>query len=133
MDGFTDLLGKTVLASVVIEEARRLADTTVVFFYCKFGDELRNIFISVARGIVSQILKSQILRYRSNKPNAYESLLLYIDEKVSGSGETILTSSKLAKELLETAFKSCQKMYIVLDGLDECNREERKEISAWFR
>lgn len=54
-------------------------------------------------------------------------------KKHRGGGELVLTSSKLAKELLETAFKSCKKTYIILDGLDECNREQRKEISTWFR
>jgi len=61
-----------------------------------------------------------------------DSFLLYVDEKASCSGETVLTSSKLAKELLETVFKSCKKTYVILDGLDECNRDERKEISTWF-
>jgi hypothetical protein len=40
---------------------------------------------------------------------------------------------KLAKELLETVFESCKKTYIILDGLDECTRQERKDISTWFR
>jgi hypothetical protein len=63
---------------------------------------------------------------------ADESLLLYIDEKASGSGETILKAPKLAQELLETGFKSCKRTYIILDGIDECHRDERKEISTWF-
>jgi hypothetical protein len=94
-----------------------------VFFYFKYGDVSRNSFLAVARGILSQLL-------RSNRSN--DSLLLYVDEKASASGEAILSNPKLAKELLETSFKSCKKTYIILDGLDECNRDERKEISTWF-
>ncbi|KAH8789515.1 hypothetical protein F5882DRAFT_354269 [Hyaloscypha sp. PMI_1271] len=115
--------GKSVLASLVIEEARALPNTTVTFFYCKYGDESRNSFLAVARGILSQVLSSE----KSN------DILLYVDEKASTSGETVLSSSKLAKELLETIFQSCKKTYIILDGLDECNRDERKEIATWFR
>jgi hypothetical protein len=96
----------------------------VTFFYFKYGDESRNSFLAVARGILSQMLSCNRLG---------DSLLLYVDEKASCSGETVLTSSKLAKELLETIFQSYKKMYIILDGLDECNRHERKEISTWFR
>jgi hypothetical protein len=113
-----------VLASLAIEEARKLPNTTVAFFYCKYGDESRNSFLAVARGILSQVLSSQ----RSN-----DDLLLYVDERASCSGETVLSSSKLAKELLETVILSCKQTYIILDGLDECNRDERKELSTWFR
>jgi hypothetical protein len=98
-----------VRASLVIEEARTLPNTTVTFFYCKYGDESRNSFLAVARGVLSQVLSSE----KSN------NILLYVDEKASSSGETVLSSSKLAKELL--------------DGLDECDRGERKEIATWFR
>jgi hypothetical protein len=112
------------MASLAVEEARKLPGTTVTFFYCKYGDESRNSFLAVARGVLSQVLSSQ-------RPN--DDLLLYVDERASCSGETVLSSVKLAKELLETVFLSYKKTYIILDGLDECNREERKEISAWFR
>jgi hypothetical protein len=111
-----------VLASLAIEKARELPNTTVTFFYCKYGDESRNSFLAVARGILSQVLSSE----------KSDDILLYVDEKASSSGETVLSSSKLAKELLETVFQSCKKTYIILDGLDECNRDERKEISTWF-
>jgi hypothetical protein len=96
----------------------------VVFFYCKYGDESRNSFLAVAKGMLSQILS----HHRSN-----DNILLYVDQKASCSGEAVLTSSKLAKELLETAFHSCKKTYIILDGLDECNRDERRELSTFFR
>ncbi|KAH0563509.1 hypothetical protein GP486_001930 [Trichoglossum hirsutum] len=114
---------KTVLASLAVEEARKLPNIIVAFFYCKYNDDSRNNFLSVARGVLSQVL---------NYKRSSDSLLLYVDEKASYSGETVLTSLKLAKELLETVFKSCKKTYIILDGLDECNRDERKEISTWF-
>jgi len=45
----------------------------------------------------------------------------------------LLTSIPVAKDMIETAFSSCEKAYIIIDGLDECGREDRKEISSWFQ
>lgn len=101
-----------------------MSDTIVVFFYCKFGDETRNSFLSVARGLLSQLLSHE---------QSDESLLLYVEHEASRSGESVLASSKLARQLLETALKCFKTIYIVLDGIDECERAERKEISKWFR
>lgn len=57
----------------------------------------------------------------------------YLFEKASMSGQVLLSTIDLAKKLLETGLKSCDKTYIVLDGLDEYSRDDRKEISSWFR
>jgi hypothetical protein len=59
--------------------------------------------------------------------------LLYFYKKCYSSTETELTSPYLIEELLNFAFKKCKSAYIVLDGLDECAREERKKITQWFR
>ena len=112
------------MASLVVEEARKIPKATATFFYCRYGDESRNNFLAVARGILSQLLTCN---------GSNDSLILYVDEKASCSGETTLNSTKLAKELLETAFQSFKKTYIILDGLDECHRTERREICEWFR
>lgn len=113
--------GKTILASIVVDEARKLTDTTVVFFYCKHNEETRNTFISVARSVLRQLL--------GQNPH----LLSYLHEKASLSSDTVLTSKPLAKEIIKTALLSCRKTYIIIDGLDECPRDERKEISNFFR
>ena len=47
------------------------------------------------------------------------------------SGEAVLSSTAMAKELLTVALQS-RKTYIVLDGIDECSRDQRKDICAWF-
>jgi hypothetical protein len=39
----------------------------------------------------------------------------------------------VAKELLDLAINNCKSVYIILDGIDECSREERKSITSWFR
>ncbi|PMD12225.1 hypothetical protein NA56DRAFT_756767 [Hyaloscypha hepaticicola] len=116
--------GKTVLASLMVEELQQLRAThpiTLGFFYCKHKDSQRNTFNAVARAILAQLL------------NQNEDLLPYLFEKASTSGEMVLESPSLTKELLETALKSSEKVYIVIDGLDECDSHEKKAIIQWFQ
>ena len=62
-----------------------------------------------------------------------EDLLPYFFDKASLSGESFPESLALTKELLETALKSLAKVYVIIDGLDECARNEEKAIISWFR
>src|SRR5437763_7902 len=121
---FIGFAGKTVLASVIVEESQRLCEKHpihIVFFYCKHKDPQRNTFTAVAKGMLVQLLRQN------------DGLLSYLYEKALLSGETILESRVLAKELLETALKSLEKVYIIIDGVDECDRDEKKIIISWFR
>lgn len=95
---------------------RKLPDVSLSFFYCKYQDTERNTFLAVARGILSQLLRQD------------ETLLPYLYEKASKSGQTVLQSNALAKELLTTSVKNCKRLYVILDGIDECDRDNRKEI-----
>ncbi|KAL7952980.1 hypothetical protein V8C34DRAFT_75562 [Trichoderma compactum] len=111
--------GKTVLTSRVVEEARKIVGISVAFFYCSENDPMRDNFAAVARGILSQLLAQD------------DNLLLLLDEKMSTSGEAILSSSLMAKDLLQLALKS-RKTFIVIDGIDECPRDHRREICTFF-
>jgi hypothetical protein len=118
------LSGKTVLASLIIEELQKLRSIQPIalgFFYCKHKDTQRSTFNAVSRGILAQLLSQN------------EDLLPYLFEKASMSGELVLESPVLTKELLETALKSSGKVYIVLDGLDECDAHEKKAIISLFQ
>jgi hypothetical protein len=118
--GYTDMPGKTILASLVIEEARQIPGVTVAFFYCKYKDTERNTFLAVARGILAQLFQQD------------EGLLAYLYDKASTSGQTTLSTDSLAKDLLDTMTKSFHKLYIVIDGIDECDRDDRKQIVSVF-
>ncbi|KAK3342072.1 hypothetical protein B0T25DRAFT_358324 [Lasiosphaeria hispida] len=113
--------GKTILASIAVDEAQNLSNATVVYFYCKYEDDTRNTFISVARSILAQLL--------AQNPH----LLPYFHEKSSLIGDTSLTSKAVAKEMIQTALSYCRRTWIILDGLDECLRDERIEIASFFR
>ncbi|KAI1339051.1 hypothetical protein F5Y15DRAFT_416361 [Xylariaceae sp. FL0016] len=116
--------GKTVLASTVIDALPGLCKPYPirrVYFYCKEDDKGRNTFVAVARGLLSQLVKDD------------KDLLLQIYEKGSlVSGDAILEDPEMAKKLLEVALDSSQPTYIIIDGIDECGRDERKEICSWF-
>ena len=113
--------GKTILASVVVDAVKDLPGITSLFFFCKYGDDTRNSFINLARSILSQML--------SQHPH----LLSYFHEKASMSRDAVLSSLAVAKDMIRTALHGSDKTYIIIDGLDECSRDDRKEISSWFR
>ncbi|KAF2647502.1 hypothetical protein K491DRAFT_699595 [Lophiostoma macrostomum CBS 122681] len=114
--------GKTVLASLVIEKALELLPTpTVVYFYCRHKDPERDNFRAIARTILSQLLTQD------------RDLLAYFYRKCCESGEPVLESRSTIESLLKEAFENCKCAYIVIDGLDECSREDRKDIAQWFR
>jgi hypothetical protein len=106
----------------VVDEARKLQGVSVAFCYCAHGDPERNDFLSVARTILFQLFAGA----------QNDNLVDLFYEKMSASGEIILSRSALAKELLETAL-GARKSYIILDGIDECIREQRRELCTWFR
>ncbi|KAI0155131.1 hypothetical protein GGR57DRAFT_464218 [Xylariaceae sp. FL1272] len=113
--------GKSVLASIIIDEAQRDSNNTVLFFYCKFGDGTRNSFISLVRSLLSQLL--------THNPG----ILPILYEKASLSGDVLLTSASVAEEILQIALSSCEKTcMIIIDGVDECGRDDRKAITTFF-
>jgi hypothetical protein len=52
----------------------------------------------------------------------------YCYEKCLSGGELILTSATLTKQLLELFCERLEKIFFVIDGLDECGPPERKSL-----
>ena len=93
----------------------------LAFFYCKANDPNRNTFVAIARGLLSQLIVGD------------PELLSQLHEKRnSASGEAILSDMEMAQDLLQIALESQRTTYITIDGIDECDREERKIICSWF-
>ncbi|KAK4159591.1 hypothetical protein QBC43DRAFT_326945 [Cladorrhinum sp. PSN259] len=116
--------GKSVLASVIVDAARDLdvpdTDISVAYFFCQPRDDA-NTFVAVARSILAQLITQ----------NA--SLVPQVYEQSSLSGEVTLATTDLAKTLLADVLGCCKNTYLIIDGLDACNRKERKEIVSNFR
>ncbi|KAJ4415216.1 hypothetical protein N0V82_007453 [Gnomoniopsis sp. IMI 355080] len=122
--------GKTVLVSRIVDEVRQLQkptpvpskrDTSVAFFYCKHQTADRDSFLAVAKGLLSQLLVQN------------QELLQHFYEKASMSGEPSLRTKGLARELLDVALNCSKRTCLILDGLDECDRKERKDITSFMR
>lgn len=110
------------LASLVVEEARKLTrKPTVLFFYCKHDNPEFSTFPAIARCLLAQVLEQE------------KDLLPYFYQECCTSKEPILQTPEKIQKLLDTALAHCKSAYIILDGLDECRRNDRKEISQWFR
>lgn len=113
-------LGKTVLTSLIVEKVRQIPDVQVAFFYCKTADPLRNNFVAIARSMLVQILCKN------------KTMLSHLYERSCVSGESCLETSTLAKELLQTALTSVDRVFLIIDGLDECSQDEKSTIVPWF-
>lgn len=122
LSGFVRLIstGKTILASVIIENCLGATGTTCIYFYCKQGDPHRNNFLSLARTLLAQLLQ----QHQDLLPHFYDQLL--------SSGQSSVTSLKLCQELLQMTLQHGQKTHIITDGLDECDESERRTILSWF-
>ena len=114
------MLGKTILASSLIEAVSSLPSTRCLYFYCQNNDLERNSFIAIARSFLQQILPKD------------ENLISYVYNICKERHGVHLTDAALAKELLNTCLEGVG-AYIVIDGLDECPLPEQKEIVGWIR
>lgn len=62
-----------------------------------------------------------------------DSVLPYVYEEAATCGEKPLKTLKRSQEILERSLKSLDKVYIIVDGLDECPPSEKKTIASWFQ
>lgn len=112
------------MTSFIIEEIKRAyPKSAVVFFYCKQDNGDRNSFSNIGRHFLAELLKVN-----------HDLLFSVFDEKYSQQNmEPVLKKVKDIEELLRIAILNCPSVYIVIDGIDECPREDRKKIVQWFR
>lgn len=108
--------GKTILASIVVDRLLQAQNAIVAYFHCKYGDEKRNSMESITRSILAQVLDQN------------PDLLPYLHEKAHMN--VSLASSAVAAQILSMALRSCERVFLVIDGLDECGRPARKNIAA---
>lgn len=116
----TTTLGKTVIASLIIEQARTISSINVGFFYCKYNDVQKNSFTSLLRTILVQLIQQN------------EELLPYVYDACCSSTEVTVDSPSLLKQLVEVLLRSCASTCIIIDGIDECEEAEEKKMVAWF-
>src|SRR5258705_12440770 len=82
------ILGKTVLASAIVEDAQKKQDVSVCFFFCRHGELAKSTFHSMARTFLLQLLRQN------------EDLLPYIYETQVKSFEVMLSGGTILEDLL---------------------------------
>jgi NACHT domain len=106
--------GKTVLASFVIENCKEDVNASTAFFYCKYDDPQRNTSVAVLRTLLSQLLKYD------------HDLLPWCYDLYLNSGQLSLSSGDLCKEILKAVLTNGDKTFVVVDGIDECDKIEAR-------
>jgi hypothetical protein len=118
------ITGKTILASVLIEECSRMVrlskDLSFAFFYCRDKDEQRNKFASVAKSMLAQLLRQQPV------------ILPYLYDECLKSAKVTLSSSQDCIRLLGTVLQAVPQTFLIVDGIDECEQKERKAMLNFF-
>ena len=110
-------IGKTFLFNSIVDEIGEQAPTSdVVYFYCKESDPSRRSFNEIARSLIGQLLALNPV------------CLGYLYEKTLKSGERIPTSNHLCKNILQSLTANHEKLFIGIDGLDECGESERRHV-----
>lgn len=77
--------------------------------------------MALARALIAQAIRHD------------STLLSYVYEESATSGERPLSTTKRAEDILKIAVKSLGKIYIVIDGLDECKDTEKSKIVSWLK
>lgn len=117
------------MASCVIEElilnartlnavtlkARGVSSILVVYFYCRNGDTTRDSCSGIFRAILEQLLEQNldIVPYLSSHK------LAFTNDPLKSEG---------LKSLVTAVFEVLNLVYLVIDGLDEIDRSERKKF-----
>ncbi|KAK4442832.1 NACHT domain-containing protein [Podospora aff. communis PSN243] len=105
--------GKSVLASVIIEDIKQKGLGPVAYFYCHHQDPNRRTFGSIAKGLLSQLIAQQ------------RHLVPYYHDEAITSGEVSLQSQKRYRKPFKHMLQNITKAFLVIDGLDECPEKER--------
>ncbi|KAH7010053.1 hypothetical protein EDB80DRAFT_714408 [Ilyonectria destructans] len=110
--------GKTILTASVIDHiltTKRASDVFVSFFFPRFDETESLRAETILRSILRQVLEPNDLSRR------IETALESMRQSSSTEFEEVL-------ELLQMGIAPLRTFYIIIDGLDECERNDRRDI-----
>lgn len=113
-------VGKTYLASVIIDACREHSNGKTCYFYCNEKVETKSSGLSVLRGILLQLIPKD------------EDLVPYCLSKKRSSHTSNISDLSTAQTLIETFCERLPRLNMVIDGLDECEYA-RKELLETFK
>jgi hypothetical protein len=112
---YLSCVGKTVLASAIIDACMQTSGFDTSYFYCHDGDQSTNSALSILKGLANLLLNQHV-----------EDLLPAFHNGKATSGDASLRSLPTAQKLLEDCCSILPRVFLVVDGLDECEAAERK-------
>lgn len=120
----TDSTGKSVLMSTVIKELldNHPAGTAVAFYYFRHSREVNN----TARCSFENLLRSLLYQLIDQD----RDLTDFITSK-SRNDKLRLEDPDVLQDLVHKAAGTHKTLYLVLDGLDECQSDEEQDIIEW--
>jgi hypothetical protein len=99
----------------MIDECKQASGFITSYFYCRDGDQNTNSALSILKGLADQLLAQ------------YDDLLLpSFYNRRTMSGDASLRSLDVAKKLLADCCSIVPRLFLIVDGLDECEVAERK-------
>lgn len=117
----TFVQGKTFLTSLIIDKLiEEQTDAIISYFYCRTGDH------KSGEGLYLAILKSLLRQIISHNRDLLAALH---DRQVNGrQGVEILDDEGTAKSLLDLLCGTPSRQFIIIDGLDEIQKTDRKAV-----
>jgi hypothetical protein len=111
-----DVLGKTTLATYLMENASVPPNCDLLYCLCTYGLGRAdgNVCSLVLRSLIAQLIRAHV----DLLPHLYET---YVKDS------TVLTMSKV-KEVLLVFLDMHGTIFLILDGLDECEAKHQKQI-----
>ncbi|KAF3934310.1 Ankyrin-1 [Dactylella cylindrospora] len=110
--------GKTVLSSAIVNSLSSCQP--LLYFYFDFNDVEKQTFEKMIRTLISQL--------SDQCPNTSSRLEVLFDESNKKQ-----PSSQSLRETLMGMIGQVKELWLVLDALDECRREERRELLSWMK
>ena len=101
-------------SSIVDEIKVAIPDSQVLYFYCKNRDPTKRSFDEIARSLIAQLLQLNPIS------------LDYLHEMAARSGERHPSTFKVYQDILENMSISHNRLFIGIDGLDECEEADRR-------
>jgi hypothetical protein len=123
-------VGKTTLVSRIIDHFRSqkvILRKPMVLFYFKHRDDAKRSMSAMLRALMVQLLYHD------------DTLLEYLHQKCSPMSKSELTTLPVLQELAKECLTSQDKVWVVLDGLDECGAQQNTDnkeswrIIEWFQ
>lgn len=91
-------------------------DFKTTYFYCREGHSDTTTCIGILKGLISQMVIH------------CDDLVPFCHDKLNTTPDLTLTTQSQAKQLLELSCKTIPKQFIIIDGLDECEKSQRKNL-----